>query len=170
MDVGDRLTELGASFDHASVAAPRIRDLLPLYRDLLGGHFLFGGDNARVGFRWLQLSYRDDTKIELIEPLSGSTLFDSFFRRTGGGGLHHVTFKVDDIDATVRRLQEEGYRPHGLNLDDPSWLEVFLHPKETGGTLIQLVHEAEPVVVPPGLTLDDVLAGRGEHGTGTASP
>lgn len=170
MDVGDELGELGAVFDHAAVAAPRIRDLLPVYRDLLGGRFLFGGDNIRVGFRWLQLRFRDDSKIELLEPLPGQPFLDSFFQRTGGGGLHHVTFKVDDIDETVRRLHELGYRPHGLYLDDPSWREVFMHPKATHGTLIQLVHEAEPATVPPGFTIDDVLAGRGEYGAGRPSP
>lgn len=170
MSVGEELGELGVVFDHAAVAAPRMRDLLPVYRDLLGGRFLYGGDNSRVGFRWLQLRFRDDSKIELLEPLPGARFLDSFFQRTGGGGLHHVTFKVDDIDATMRQLQERGYRPHGVHLDDPSWLEVFMHPKETHGTLIQLVHEAEPAVVPPDLTLDGVLSGGGEYGTGQLSP
>ncbi|MQA87909.1 MAG: hypothetical protein GEV03_25610 [Streptosporangiales bacterium] len=161
--------EVGAVFDHAAVAAPRIRDLLPVYRDLLGGRFLIGGDNARVGFRWLQLQFRDGSKIELLEALPGSAFLDRFLQRTGGGGLHHVTFKVDDIELTLDRMRERGYRPHGLFLVDPSWFEVFLHPKETHGTLIQLVQEARPAVIPPDLTLEDVLAGRGEHGTGMPS-
>lgn len=164
------MRELGAVFDHAAVAAPRIRDLLPLYRDLLGGGFLAGGDNARVGFRWLQLRFGDGSKIELLEALPGSNFLDRFLQRSGGGGLHHVTFKVRDIEATLARMQEQGYRPHGVFLDDPSWLEAFLHPKETHGALIQLVEEARPAVIPPDLTLEDVLAGQGEHGTGLTSP
>src|SRR5205085_8797529 len=93
------LEALDAVFDHVGVAAPRLRDLLPIYHDLLGGRFLQGGDNARVGYRALQLAYHDGTKIELLEPLDGSTFFDSFFRRTAGGGLHHVTFTVGDMPA-----------------------------------------------------------------------
>lgn len=166
------LQDLGAVFDHTAVAAPRIRDLLPLYRDLLGGTFLGGGDNERVGFRILQLGYPDGGKIELMEPLRGSTFLDSFFELTQGrGGVHHLTFRVPDIDAAVTRLRELGYRLHGLRLEDPRWREVFLHPKEAHGTLIQLAQPGEEHAVDgAAVTLEDVLAGRGHHGTGIPSP
>lgn len=168
---GTDLDELGAVFDHAAVAAPRLRDLLPLYRDLLGGTFLHGGDNPRVGFRILQLRYHDGSKIELLEPLGDATFFDSFFRRTGGGGLHHVTFRVRDLDLALRRMTERGYRLHGLYRDDPQWQEVFVHPKESQGTLIQLAQVGSPPAgEQPAITLDDVLAGNGWGGTGIPSP
>lgn len=168
------LDELGATFDHAAVAAPRLRDLLPVYRDLLGGAFLHGGDNTRVGFRILHLGFHGDTRIELLEPLGASTFLDSFFRRTGGGGLHHVTFKVRDIGLAVQRMAEMGYQLHGLYREDPEWQEVFLHPKDSHGTLIQLA-EVGPAAHPPttaraAMTEQDVLAGNGWNGTGVPSP
>lgn len=174
MHAATDLDELGAVFDHAAVAAPRLRDLLPIYRDLLGGFFLHGGDNTRVGFRIMQLGYHGGTKIELLEPLGDSTFLDSFLRRTGGGGLHHVTFKVSDLDLAVSRMTERGYRLHGLHRDDPEWQEVFLHPKDSYGTLIQLAEvrpSDEAQTDPrPAKTPEDVLAGRGWNGNGTASP
>lgn len=164
------LDGVGAVFDHAAVVATRIRDLLPTYRDLLGGVFSEGGDNAAMGFRWLALAFPGGGKVEMMEPLGESTFFDSFFRRTSGrGGLHHLTFKVGDIHAALDRLREHGYTPYALNLDDPTWREVFLHPKEAHGTLIQLAQEATPSA-PRGRTIDDVLAGNGEYGTGIPSP
>lgn len=164
------LDGLGAVFDHAAVAATRIRDLLPMYRDLLGGVFAEGGDNATMGFRWLALAYTVGGKVEMMEPLGESTFFDSFLRSTSGrGGLHHLTFKVDDIHVALDRLRERGYTPYAQNLEDPTWREVFLHPKEAHGTLIQLAQEAKPPG-PRGHAIDDVLAGHGEYGTGTASP
>jgi methylmalonyl-CoA/ethylmalonyl-CoA epimerase len=141
-----------------------------IYRDLLGGTFLGGGDNPRVGQRYIQLRYADGTKIELIEPLAGSDLFDSFFRRTGGGGLHHVTFKVDDLPGAIERLRALGFTPIGAHLDHEYWQEVFLQPKEAYGTLVQIAHTPKPWPEMPGLTLEDVLAGRGFAGTGIASP
>lgn len=163
------LDGLGAVFDHAAVAATRIRDLLPIYRDLMGGVFSEGGDNASMGFRWLALAFPGG-KVEMMEPLGDSTFFDSFFRRTSGrGGLHHLTFKVDDIHAALERLRERGYTPYAVNLEDPTWREVFLHPKEAHGTLVQLAQEAE-ASQPRGRTIDDVLAGNGEYGTRVASP
>lgn len=172
MSAATDLDELGAVFDHAAVAAPRLRDLLTVYRDLLGGVFLHGGDNTRVGFRILQLGFPEHTKIELLEPLPDSTFLDSFFRRTGGGGLHHVTFKVRDLGVAVRRMTGRGYRLHGLHRDDPEWQEVFLHPKDAYGTLIQLAEvdgsAPQPESAAP-QTAEDVLAGRGWNGTGVPS-
>jgi methylmalonyl-CoA/ethylmalonyl-CoA epimerase len=166
------LDGLDVHFDHTAVAAPRIRDLLPIYRDLLGGrHLGGGGDNLRAGYRTLQLTYGNGGKVELMEPLAGSTFFDSFFELTRGrGGVHHLNFHVSDIDAAVAKLTERGYRLHGLNLSDPRWQEVFLHPKEAHGVLIQL---AKPGPREPGEerpTLEDVLAGRGRNGNGIPSP
>lgn len=169
MDIVQDLAEFEAVFDHTAVAAARIRDLLPVYRDLLGGTFAGGGDTPQAGYRTAQFGYPGGT-IELMEPLSGSTFFDSFFELTRGrGGVHHLNFHVNDIDAAVRKLRTSGYRLHGLNLEDPHWREVFLHPKEAHGTLIQLAqagHNGERADV----TLDDLLAGRGHRGNGRPSP
>ncbi len=165
------LEDLGAVFDHVGIAAARLRDLLPIYHELLGGRFVQGGDNPRVGYRALQLAYRDGTRVELLEPLKGSTFFDSFFRRTGGGGLHHVTFKVSDMQAAIDALRRRGYSLTGLHLEDAAWQEVFLHPREAHGALVQLAHAGvESYPQPAGLTLERLLAGEGQNGNGEPSP
>lgn len=158
---------LAASYDHVAVAAPRIRDLLPLYAGLLGGTFHAGGDNPRVGYRALQLALANGARIELLEPLAGSTFLDRFFQRTGGGGMHHITCKIPDIRIAIAAAQDAGYTPAGVFLGNLGWQEVFLHPKETGGVLIQLVQASDR---PPAAgTIDDVLAGRGNFGNGVPS-
>jgi methylmalonyl-CoA/ethylmalonyl-CoA epimerase len=166
------LDGLDVSFDHTAVAAPRIRDLLPIYRDLLGGrHLGGGGDNRVAGYRTLQLTYANGGKVELMEPLAGSTFFDSFFELTRGrGGVHHLNFHVDDLDAAVAVLTTRGYRLHGLNQADSRWREVFLHPKEVHGVLIQLAQPGLRTPGEPRPTLDQVLAGQGRNGTGIPSP
>ncbi|NUR83191.1 MAG: hypothetical protein HOY71_03795 [Nonomuraea sp.] len=164
------LDGLEVRFDHTAVAAPRIRDLLPIYHDLLGGTYLGGGGDHPAGYRTLQLQYANGSKIELMEPTSGSTFFDSFFELTRGrGGVHHLNFHVNDIDAAVARLTARGYRRYGLNLANPHWREVFLHPKEAHGVLIQL---AQPGTREWGerLTLEELLAGHGHGGNGVPSP
>ncbi len=75
-----------------------------------------------------------------MAPTPGSTFFDAFFAGTGGrGGLHHVTFAVDDIDAAVAILDARGIEHFGL-VHDPAgmWSEVFVHPRSNGGVLVQL--------------------------------
>jgi methylmalonyl-CoA/ethylmalonyl-CoA epimerase len=161
---------LAAIFDHAAMAAQRIRDLLPLYRDLLGGEFHLGGDNPRVGYRAVQLRYRDGGKVELMEPLAGSTFFDSFFRRHPHGGLHHVTFKVPSMALALAELRDRGFAVHAESHADPSWHEVFLHPRDAAGTLVQIAQPGPGHGPVTHFGLDDVLAGHGNHGTGVPSP
>jgi methylmalonyl-CoA/ethylmalonyl-CoA epimerase len=169
-----QVTELGlegitARFDHACVAAPRIKDLLPLYQELLGGRFHQGGDNVRIGYRAIQLEYADGTRFELMEPLRGSTFLDSFFRR--GGGLHHVTFKVDDVLAAAAAAEAAGMTVVGLYTDDPEWKEAFVHPRSAWGVLVQLAQPGPGIPRKAvGYGLEDVLAGRGTLGNGEPSP
>jgi methylmalonyl-CoA/ethylmalonyl-CoA epimerase len=172
LDVGSvtRGLPLDAIFDHAAVAAHRIRDLLPLYRDLLGGEFHLGGDNVRVGYRGLQLRYRDGSKIELLEPLKGSSFLDSFFKRSPLGGLHHVTFKVVSMDEALAALRELGYDVCGESDIDPTWHEVFVHPREALGTLLQIAQPGPGHGPAVDFTLEDVLAGHGSNGSDIPSP
>ncbi|MEV5560934.1 VOC family protein [Nonomuraea wenchangensis] len=165
------LDGLEVTFDHTAVAAPRIRDLLPIYGDLLGGRHLGGGGDNRVsGYRTLQLTYANGGKVELMEPLAGSSFFDSFFELTRGrGGVHHLNFHVNDLDAAVARLTARGFRLHGLNRADARWQEVFLHPKEAHGVLIQLAQPGFRDVNEPRPSLEEVLAGHGRNGNGIPS-
>jgi methylmalonyl-CoA/ethylmalonyl-CoA epimerase len=164
------LDGIDAVFDHAAHGAPRIRDLLPLYRDLLGGDFVAGGDNPRAGYRALQLGFRDGTRVELIEPLSGSGFLDSFLASRPRGGVHHLTFKVSDIGAALRRVEELGLTATAVYLDNPDWREFFVHPRQAHGALVQLAQAGTGRWGWPGLTLEDVLAGRGPEGDGRPSP
>ena len=163
----DIASDLGATFDHFAIATRRIRDGLPLWRDTLGGEFMIGADNAEIGWRTVRLRLGGLPCVELIEPLNGSAFFDSFFRRHPDGGLHHVTFGVDDVKAAFARLGARGYQPFGA---DEQWYQLFVHPRSAGGVLLQLMHRpvASQPVAP--MTMADVLAGRGYHGTGIPSP
>jgi methylmalonyl-CoA/ethylmalonyl-CoA epimerase len=158
---------MGATFDHFAVATHRIRDALPLWRDTLGGQFTIGADNAEVGWRTVRLELGGSSCIELIEPLGESTFFDRFFEKNPAGGLHHVTFLVDDIEGAFTHIHAQGYEPFGA---DASWYQLFVHPRLAGGVLIQLMRRPFARIVPGSMTLDDVLAGHGYQGTGIASP
>jgi len=148
-----------AYFDHAAHAAPSARDLLPLYQDILGGRFVYGGANPRVGYRAFVLEYAGGGKIELMEPLPGSSFLDSFFARNPRGGLHHLTFKVRDLRQTMARARDAGYALIGAYLDDEHWREVFVHPRSGNGALIQFV-EPDPFGYPgrgSGGSVEEVL-------------
>ena len=132
------LATIGARFDHVAIAGPSLAPMLAFYRDVLGATFRYG-EVLPIGCVVATFAVGDG-KIELMAPTPGSTFFDAFFAGTGGrGGLHHVTFAVDDIDAAVSVLDAHGIEHFGL-LHDPRgmWSEVFVHPRSNGGVLVQL--------------------------------
>jgi methylmalonyl-CoA/ethylmalonyl-CoA epimerase len=165
----DLAGELGATFDHVAIAGRRIRDMLPLWRDTLGGRFVVGADNPEIGWRAVRLELAGIWCLELIEPLPGSAFLDSYLRHRPEGGLHHVTFLVDDVQLAFERFTARGYEPFGA---DAEWFQLFVHPKRAGGVLLQLMRRRLAHGRPdgPAMTVEDVLAGRGFRGTGLSSP
>jgi methylmalonyl-CoA/ethylmalonyl-CoA epimerase len=126
-------------FDHVAVAVRSIASALPLFRDALGGEYLMGGD-VDGAWRWVQLRYPDGSRVELLEPLDEGFL--SRFLERRGEGLHHITFKTDDIRAAIAEVEARGYEVVDVKLDDPLWQEAFLRPSKAHGTLIQLAQSS----------------------------
>ena len=78
--------------------------------------------------------------LELIEPLSADSSVARFIERKGPG-LHHIAYRVPDIRTALAELKTRGFQPideeprAGARGDQVA----FLHPKTTGGVLIELV-------------------------------
>jgi catechol 2,3-dioxygenase-like lactoylglutathione lyase family enzyme len=106
----------------------------------LGAPVIFGG--ANLGFRAMQVD-GGDLRIELLEPFNIEVNdFLERFLQANGEGPHHLTFKTDDIRAEIARAEAAGYNPVGVNLEVPFWQEAFIHPKQAGGTVIQIAQSA----------------------------
>jgi methylmalonyl-CoA/ethylmalonyl-CoA epimerase len=132
---------LDAQVDHVAVAVRNIGSALPLFADALGGEFLFAGENLSQGFRWAQFRFPHGGKIELVTPLDGTGFVQRFLDRRGEG-VHHVTFKVPDIAASITHLREQGVELMRVSTEHPSWKEAFIHPKDAHGVLIQIAQSA----------------------------
>lgn len=127
-------------FDHVAFAVHRIADALPLFQALLGG--LPGDSGHRDGFTFQQLTFPGGV-VELLEP-KGEASFLWRFLRKRGPGLHHVTFRVQDLPRWAAQLRAAGYRVVGENYDNPEWRELFVHPKSGHGVLVQLAETLPP--------------------------
>jgi methylmalonyl-CoA/ethylmalonyl-CoA epimerase len=165
------LASLDAVFDHVAHAVPSIREVLPLYQDILGGRPAGGGFNPWGGHLAIQFEFPGGGVVELLEPVRvDSPSVAGFLQKSPRGGLHHLTFKVADLAAAVEMVTAAGFAPFGTMLDNPSWQETYLHPRQTAGVLIQLA-QAGPGVPPPldrPLTeiLDEADQMRGGNGRG----
>jgi len=126
--------------DHVAVAVERWADAWPWYAAELGGRWVFG--NFTVGFAAHTLRYANGTKLELLRP--NAVERDDFLRRfldRHGVGPHHLTFKVDDLLATLAHAESMGYRPVNVRVDNPLWKEAFLHPSDAPGIVVQIAEE-----------------------------
>ncbi|MEJ7875243.1 MAG: methylmalonyl-CoA epimerase [Solirubrobacterales bacterium] len=85
-----------------------------------------------------------DCHVELLAPLGPETPVGKFLERKGPG-LHHVAYRVEDIDATLAELAEAGLElvdsePRtGIRMSRVA----FLHPRSTGGVLTEIVEPAK---------------------------
>ena len=78
--------------------------------------------------------------LELLEPTSEDSPIAKFIEKRGEG-LHHVAFRVNDLDAEIKRLSSEGARfiSSEPRAGRAHTRVVFLHPKWANGVLIELV-------------------------------
>ncbi len=129
------------SLDHTAIAVHSIEGALPLYRDLLGGDPQELYERPELGFRTLTLRFPGGGGIELIAPL-GETGFVQDFLAGRGEGVHHVTFMVEDLAASVAEAKAAGLRIVAARYDDPAWQEAFISPKSAHGTIVQLAQSS----------------------------
>jgi len=134
----DRVLPLvrGARVDHVAVAVRSLWDGAALYRDTLGGAFVFGAEVTDQAFRMVQYRLPGGGKFELVTPMGEG--FVSRFLETRGEGVHHVTLRIERIEEQLERLRAGGVELTLVNLDSPTWKEAFIHPRVAHGVLIQL--------------------------------
>jgi methylmalonyl-CoA/ethylmalonyl-CoA epimerase len=127
--------------DHIGVAVQSIDSALGLFRDVLGLEF---GGTDEVATQKVRVAFLKvgETRIELLEPTQEDSNVGKYLA-SKGEGIHHIALKVDDIDAALTRLKEQGVRlineqpvpgAHGTRIS-------FLHPKGTHGMLLELVEK-----------------------------
>jgi methylmalonyl-CoA epimerase len=127
--------------DHVAIAVDSIDALAPALEAVTGAR---SSRRERVDAQGVELCFigAGDGKLELLQPLGPDTPVGRFLARRGGG-LHHVAYRVPDLPAALRSLAEQGIelidreprpgaRGHRV---------AFLHPRSTGGVLIELLEE-----------------------------
>lgn len=127
--------------DHVAIGVPRIADAAGFLLDALGGEPFDGGPGP--GFRWEQFRFAGGGVIELLEPAGEPSGFLHRFLERRRAGVHHVTFKVQSLEAAAERARGCGFEIVGWLDLDPSWRECFLHPKQAQGIVVQLA-ESNP--------------------------
>lgn len=139
------LSEGVKRIDHVAIVVRDLESALTFYRDMLGivpSRVLeFPQEGVRIAF--LPLGGTGGSEIELLEPSIPEGSVARFLEQRGGG-LHHICLEVPDIDRALDELRAAGARV--LDESPRPTAEgrgIFLHPKGTGGVLLELVQRTD---------------------------
>ena len=133
------LRRMFGAIDHVGVAVESIDDALALYRDQLGMPLVHRETVSEQGVDAALLDVGDG-HVELLAPLGPETPVGKFLAREGPG-LHHIAYRVDDVESTLASLAAAGLRlidEHPRNGIRGSRV-AFVHPSSTGGVLMEIV-------------------------------
>ncbi len=121
---------------HLGVAVESIDAALAFYRDVLG--LAPGHPEVADGARIVSLPF-GESEVELLEPLTPDGPIAKFLARRGPG-IHHVCYRVPDLDAALAACREAGYRlvDEVPRTGAGGHRIAFVHPKATAGILIEL--------------------------------
>ena len=128
--------------DHVAIAVKDLDDALAFYRDALG---LEVTGRREVPAEGVEIAFlpTDDTEIELISPLDPENSIGRFLEKRGEG-IHHLCVGVENIEAAVAQLQDEGARVLSeIKSHADGTRYVFIHPKSTHGVLMELYQKPE---------------------------
>lgn len=143
MNIEQNLPKIDGTLQHIAIAVHDIDQSLQLYQ-LLGITF----QNEKITVKDQQVitaigKIGDNVDIELLMPLEKKGPIQKFLEKNNQG-IHHICFRVSNLQETVHNLERHGYNAiyketrigaHGQPIN-------FLHPKTSGGVLIELVEES----------------------------
>ena len=126
--------------NHIGVATPSIEQSIALYRDLLGATAI--GEPFDLPPQKVRVCFVDlpNSQIELLEPLGEDSPIAKFLEKNASGGQHHVCFEVADIHTAAAEMTAKGAKVLGEpRIGAHGTPVLFLHPKGTGGVLVELM-------------------------------
>ncbi len=132
------------AIDHVGIAVPDLDEAIVFYERTFGLRPVHEETNEEQGVREAMLAVGDSGScIQLLAPLGPDSTIARFLDRTGGG-VQQVAYRVTDVAAVSVALRARGLR---LLYDVPrrgtaGSLVNFVHPKDVGGVLVELVQPA----------------------------
>ena len=131
--------------DHVGIAVPDLDEAIAFYAQAFGMRVQHEEVNEAQGVREAMVAVGDVTgaAVQLLAPLGPTSTIAKFLDRNGPG-LQQLAYRVTDVEAVSRILRERGLR---LLYDEPRPGTAgsrinFVHPKDAGGVLIELVEPA----------------------------
>ena len=137
---------LFVGIDHVGIAVPDLDEAIAFYSGTFGMEVRHRETNAEQGVREAMIGVGSDREgpcLQLLAPIDDSSTIAKFLDRSGPG-LQQLAYRVTDLDEVSAVLRERGLR---LLYDAPRGGTAgsrinFVHPKDAGGVLVELVEPA----------------------------
>ena len=133
------LAEINMKINNLGIATKGIDEALKFWADALGLENVHTEtvEDQKVRVAMLPVG---ESRIELLEPTADDSPISRFLEKRGGG-IHHVAVEVDDIEAALARLKQQGMRliDETPRIGAEGCLVAFVHPSSSGGVLLELV-------------------------------
>ena len=124
--------------DHVAMAVWKVEEYLPLITELFGMKVVGRWRSEEEKYAGVTLDVPGgNVQWEVVEPISDDSFLTRFLKERGPG-LHHVTFQVEDVEKAAEILRRRGIEPFGGVRTGATWKELFIHPRDGGGLLVQL--------------------------------
>ena len=128
--------------NHVGVATPSIEQSVKLYREVFGATSVTEKWAMPEQGVWVCFVNLPNAQIELIEPHGENSPITAFLAKNPKGGQHHVCFEVENIYAARDEMKAKGVTVLGTGeprIGAHGTPVIFLHPKDMGGVLIELM-------------------------------
>jgi methylmalonyl-CoA/ethylmalonyl-CoA epimerase len=138
LDIPDHLF---TAIDHVGVAVRDLDEAMAFYRGTFGMQVLHEETNEEQGVREAMVGVGDSGScIQLLAPLNEQSTIAKFLDRSGPG-MQQLAYRVTDVEAVATILRERGVRTlYDAPKRGTAGSRVnFLHPKDCGGVLVELV-------------------------------
>jgi methylmalonyl-CoA/ethylmalonyl-CoA epimerase len=135
---------LFTAIDHVGIAVRDLDAAIEFYETVFGMRLAHRETNEEQGVQEAMIAVGDSGScIQLLAPLSEESTIAKFLDRSGPG-IQQMAYRVTDVDAVSATLRERGLR---LLYDEPRRGTAgsrinFIHPKDAGGVLVELVEPA----------------------------
>ncbi|HRZ27375.1 MAG TPA: VOC family protein [Spirochaetota bacterium] len=123
--------------DHVAVAVRDYEKARDFFTKIFGARPEVGAPDPGMGYFWHTYSLGSLSRFELLTPRGPKSFLDNFLSDREGG-VHHITMRTDSIVKAKERLEKFGVPYFGYNDRYSGWKELFIHPRDAFGVLIQI--------------------------------
>jgi methylmalonyl-CoA/ethylmalonyl-CoA epimerase len=152
METADKII---SRIDHVSLAVKDFGKAKDFFEKIFGAVQGVGAREDALKYFWNIFSLGDLTRLEIMEPTGDGSFLDNFLSGKKNGGVHHITLETPDIQTVKEHLEKNNIPYFGYAEVGDAWKELFIHPKNAFGVLIQVAQMTDP---------DDYLANSVKHG------